>query len=84
MRAPLLLILAFPAAALAQAQQSASPHAPAGGDDKIVCKSFADVGSLIATHKECKTKREWAAEAAESQRHLADCVNTGAATGSHC
>ena len=84
MRPTLLAVLALPAAALAQTPQPAATPAKATGDDKVVCKSFADVGSLIATHKECKTRREWAVEANENQRRLGDCINTGASTGSHC
>ena len=81
---PILALIALPAAALAQNAQQAVRPAAASGDDKVICKTFADVGSLIATHKDCKTRREWQAEAGETQRRLGDCINTGAATGQHC
>lgn len=85
MRMPLLILLALPVAAIAQtAQTSAKPQMSASKDDKVICKSFAEVGSLIATHKECKTRREWDIEHSENQRRLGDCINTGASTGSRC
>lgn len=82
MRLPLLILLALPAAAIAQT--GGTPQTGTDKENKIVCKSFAEVGSLIATHKECKTKREWDVERSENQRRLGDCINTGAATGSRC
>lgn len=85
-----LLALALPA--LASAQPAATPDAPparqarpaAAKEDKLICRSTTEIGSLVASHKECKTRREWDAERHETQDRLSDCVNTGSATGAHC
>lgn len=42
-----------PAAARDASEASADPL------DKMICKRFADTGSLVASHRECKTKRDW-------------------------
>jgi hypothetical protein len=35
------------------------PIASAKDPDKIICKTRAPVGSLIANDKECRSRREW-------------------------
>lgn len=52
------LILALPAA-LAAAPARDAPERAADIGGKIVCKRFTRIGSLVASYKECKTKREW-------------------------
>ena len=42
----------------------------AGNPDKIVCKRFVRVGSLVDGYRTCKTKREW-----ERERENARTVN---------
>ena len=42
----------------------------AGNPDKIVCKRFVKVGSLVDGYRTCKTKREW-----ERERENARTVN---------
>jgi hypothetical protein len=47
-----------------------APETAAGNPDKVVCKRFAQVGSLVASYRTCKTKREW-----ERERENARTVN---------
>ena len=50
---------------LATAAQSApgrgvnAPERAAGNPDKIVCKRFVRIGSLVDGYRTCKTKKEW-------------------------
>lgn len=53
-----LLIGAALAAAAATTVQ-AEPAATATGDDRIICRKTAEIGSLVRKKKECFTKREW-------------------------
>lgn len=39
----------------------------AGNPDKIVCKRFVRVGSLVDGYRTCKTKKEWERERADHQ-----------------
>jgi hypothetical protein len=39
-----------------------APETAAGNPDKVVCKRFAQIGSLVASYRTCKTKREWERE----------------------
>jgi hypothetical protein len=39
----------------------------AGNPDKIVCKRFVRIGSLVDGYRTCKTKKEWERERAEHQ-----------------
>nr|WP_070931667.1 hypothetical protein [Sphingomonas sp.] len=39
-----------------------APERMADKDDRIVCKRFQKIGSLVATYKTCKTVREWRRE----------------------
>lgn len=50
-----LLTLAAPSGA-----QQQGPAQPQKDGDKVICKTWAPVGSLIANHKECRTKHDWA------------------------
>ncbi len=50
----ILFVLAL-AAADPQPLPTPSPNAA----DKIVCKQFAETGSLVRTEKICKTRRQW-------------------------
>ncbi len=83
---PVLLAVLLPAALSAQATapQPKGGAQTASRDDKVICKSHTDTGSLIAARKECKTRREWDQEAAVNQRQVADCVNGAGATGARC
>jgi len=53
---------------LAAAAQSAptrgvdAPEKASGNPDKVVCKRFVRVGSLVDGYRTCKTKREWERE----------------------
>jgi hypothetical protein len=44
-----------------------APETAAGNPDKIVCKRFVKVGSLVDGYRTCKTKKEWERERAEHQ-----------------
>jgi hypothetical protein len=39
-----------------------APEAAAGNPDKIVCKRFVRIGSLVDGYRTCKTKKEWERE----------------------
>jgi hypothetical protein len=39
-----------------------APEKAAGNPDKVVCKRFTRIGSLAASYRTCKTKREWERE----------------------
>lgn len=56
-----VMLSLFPAAALAAApvRGADAPEKAADKQDKIVCKTYAEIGSLIATQRVCHTKREW-------------------------
>jgi hypothetical protein len=46
----------------------AAQAANATGDDRIICRKTAEVGSLVKRKKECFTKREWDQIAEAHQR----------------
>ena len=39
----------------------------AGNPDKIVCKRFVRIGSLVDGYRTCKTKKEWERERATTR-----------------
>ncbi|HEX8308306.1 MAG TPA: hypothetical protein VF645_07785 [Allosphingosinicella sp.] len=39
-----------------------APERAAGNPDKVVCKRFVRIGSLVDGYRTCKTKREWERE----------------------
>lgn len=39
-----------------------APETAAGNPDKVVCKRFVKVGSLVDGYRTCKTKKEWERE----------------------
>ncbi|WP_144062030.1 MULTISPECIES: hypothetical protein [Sphingomonas] len=39
-----------------------APERTADNEDRIVCKRFQKIGSLVASYKTCKTVREWRRE----------------------
>jgi hypothetical protein len=47
-----------------------APERAAGNPDKVVCKRFIRVGSLVDGYRTCKTKKEW-----ERERDNARTVN---------
>jgi hypothetical protein len=48
------VVLAAPGVAAAQ------DAAPASSDDRVICKSFAEIGSRLKKKKSCRTAKEWA------------------------
>lgn len=54
--------------------------------DKVICKRFADTGSLVAAHRECKTKREWERDRENMRAQAGVIINScsGAATMDGC
>ncbi|HEU0098663.1 MAG TPA: hypothetical protein VFQ67_07790 [Allosphingosinicella sp.] len=75
MKRPVALLLfcgLFSAAAAQSAPRSGvnAPEKAAGNPDKVVCKRFVRVGSLVDGYRTCKTKREW-----ERERENARTVN---------
>ena len=67
--------VANPAPAAPTPAATAKPVPVAAGatsdDDKVICHSDPDVGSLFV-HKTCLTKQQWAALAADSKRAFDD------------
>jgi hypothetical protein len=66
---PRLVTIAFVCGLIsASAAQSAppsradAPETAAGNPDKVVCKRFVKIGSLVDGYRTCKTKREWERE----------------------
>ena len=81
MRLSALLLLALPVAALAQTPPPAHTSAKSIDPlDKVTCKSFTEIGSLIASKKECKTRRQWDIERDEAQHRLHECADTPGAS----
>jgi hypothetical protein len=39
-----------------------APERASGNPDKIVCKRFVRIGSLVDGYRTCKTKKEWERE----------------------
>ena len=85
----LLFICGLVGAAAADAaprQGVDAPERAAGNPDKIVCKRFVRIGSLVDGYRTCKTKWEWERER-ENLRQLnpidacADRANGGANCG---
>lgn len=52
-----LLVAQAPGAAPRNAGESATDP-----QDKVICKRFAETGSLVGSYRVCKTKREWERE----------------------
>ncbi len=86
----LVLIPLLAALAAAPASARDKPEMASDKPDKIICKRFADIGSLIESHRECKTKREWENERANLTMRdpLGSCNGQGGAgaaqSGSFC
>ena len=78
--APTMISAAAPKA------ESDRPEAAADKQDRVICKSFPVIGSLVATTKECKTKRQWEAERNNlTQRNpFGSCAGSGGAGGGPC
>jgi hypothetical protein len=55
-------LIAAPAAQAAPRQGADAPEKAAGNPDKVVCKRFTQIGSLVGSYRTCKTKREWERE----------------------
>lgn len=61
----ILFLCGLLSAAAVQAAPRSSSEAPekaAGNPDKVVCKRFIRVGSLVDGYRTCKTKKEWERE----------------------
>ena len=68
-----LLLLAVPAAAVAQTP-AAAPQAPVEAKknplDKIICRTEDTVGTRLGAHKVCATLREWKDQEQENREAL--------------
>lgn len=63
--ATILFLCGLLSAAAAQSAPRRGVDAPekaAGNPDKVVCKRFVRIGSLVDGYRTCKTKREWERE----------------------
>jgi hypothetical protein len=78
--AALLLCVALPAvAATPTADQTVQGEKASDDKDKMVCKRFADTGSLVSSHRVCKPKREW--ERARDNSSSMNAANSCKASG---
>jgi hypothetical protein len=50
------------AAQSAPHQGADAPENASGNPDKVVCKRFVRIGSLVDGYRTCKTKKEWERE----------------------
>ena len=84
----LLMLVLVPTMLAAAAPKAAPdrPEAAADKQDRVVCKSFPVIGSLVATTRECRTKRQWEAERNNlTQRNpFGSCAGSGGADGGAC
>ena len=55
-------LLSATAANAAPRQGVDAAEKPAGNPDKVVCKRFVRIGSLVDGYRTCKTKKEWERE----------------------
>lgn len=58
----MVLAMLVLAPAMASAKPADKPEAAADKQDRIVCKTTPQIGSLVATDKVCQTKRQWERE----------------------
>lgn len=56
------VLLLTSAAAQAAPQKSDEQEKSADSAEKVICKRFAQTGSLVASKRVCKTKRDWERE----------------------
>jgi len=77
------LFLTSVTAAAAPPAKSEEHEKSADSADKMICKRFAETGSLIASKRVCKTKRDWERErdALRTTNNINSCANQGS-TGS--
>jgi hypothetical protein len=55
-------LFAASAAQSAPRRGADAPEGAAGNPDKVVCKRFTRIGSLVDGYRTCKTKKEWERE----------------------
>jgi uncharacterized membrane protein len=53
------LILPLATSAVAAPEQKYAGEKAADPADKMICKKFMRTGSLVASYRACKTKRQW-------------------------
>ncbi|WP_380873004.1 hypothetical protein [Sphingomonas sp. DBB INV C78] len=53
-----------------------APERAGDKEDRVVCKRFQKIGSLVATYKTCKTVREW--------RRERENIRSGGGSGGAC
>lgn len=57
----------------------AATPAPA---DKLICKRWADIGSLVPNHKECHTRAEWTRMAENARSEAQEAASRRVSGGS--
>jgi hypothetical protein len=63
------LLLSASAPALAQPNQAAQASP---SDEKLICKKWAPIGSLVKTNKVCLTRKQWARSAENHKNYAAE------------
>jgi len=78
--AAIVLAVAMPALAAApDTDKSSQLEKVADPGDKMICKRFAETGSLVSTYRQCKTKREW--EQSRANTGSMNAINSCALSG---
>lgn len=74
-----LLFVAGTTASAAPPKQTDDHEKSADAGDKVICKRFAETGSLVKSQRICKPKRDWERErdALRSSRLMTGCANQG-------
>lgn len=63
-------------------EAGATAKPPARDPNEVVCERQDDTGSRVSAHKVCKTRAEWEAQRAETQKRLQEeLVTKGTQTG---
>jgi len=79
------LVLTVPVVSVAaEADKANEPERASDNGEKMICKRFAETGSLVKSYRTCKPKREWERErdtARSVASSVSSCANSGA-TGS--
>lgn len=75
----MLHLLAILAAVMGGTPETDQPEAASDPRDRVVCKRFTKTGSLVASYRDCRTKREWERE--REARQQLSVVDSCAARG---
>ena len=72
----IVVAVAVASSSPALAGQTDAPERAAASGDKVICKRFAETGSLVRVSRVCKPKRDW-----ERER---DAIRSGGTVSDSC